>query len=308
MYDLIIIGGGPAGITAGIYAARKKLKTLIITKNFIGQTGKAGIIENWPGIKTTIGSELMEQFKSHLNKHDVDVIEGELVKSTKKDNQGFYLLTDKGNEYRSRAIIVASGRNPRPLKVPGEKEYLGKGISYCAICDAPMFSNKTVAVFGGGNSGFETAVEMATKHSAKKVYLLEVATKPIADETLQEEVANIKNIDLITGAILKEIKGDVFVKSLIYFDKIKKENVELDVDGVFVEIGSVPANDFLNSLVDCNEKGEIIIDHNSCQTKTPGLFAAGDVTDVNYKQIVISAGEGSKAALSVYHYLREIEK
>jgi len=308
MYDLIIIGGGPAAITAGIYAARKKLKTLIITKDFVGQTGKAGFIENWPGIKNITGLELINQFKSHLDDHYIDTVEGELVKSIKNENQGFYLLTDKGNEYKSKSVIVASGRNPRPLKVLGEGDYLGKGISYCSICDAPLFSNKTVAVIGGGNSGFETAIEMATKYSAKKVYLLEVANKLIADETLQEEVKKIDTIKIITGAILKEVKGDIFVKALIYFDKLKKEDVELEIDGVFVEIGSVPAVDFLNGLAECDDKGEIVIDHNSCETKTPGLFAAGDVTDVNYKQIVISAGEGSKAALSAHRYLREIEK
>ncbi len=305
MYELIIIGGGPAGITAGIYAARKKIKTLILSKDFVGQAGKANIIENWPGIKTIAGPELMSQFMSHLDEFDIEKKEGYLVSILEKRNDVFYLTTDMGEVFESKAVIVATGRNPRPLKVPGEKEYLGKGISYCAVCDAPMFAKKKVAVVGGGNSGFETAIEMATKHLAK-VFLLEVASKPIADESLQEEVKNNNNIEVITGALLKEIKGKTFVESVVYTDKNTKEDKELEVQGVFVEIGSVPAVDFLKDLATCNEVGEIEIDHNSCQTKTDGLFAAGDVTNIKGKQVVIAAGEGSKAALSVYSYLRKL--
>ncbi len=305
MYDLIIIGGGPAGITAGIYAARKKIKTLILSKDFIGQTGKAGVVENWPGIKIITGPELMSQFISHLDEFEIDKKEGYLISSLEKKDNAFHLTTDKGEAFEAKSIIVATGRNPRPLRVPGEKEYLGKGISYCAICDAPMFAKKTVAVVGGGNSGFETAIEMATKHSAK-VYLLEVASKPIADESLQEEVSKNDNIELITGALLKEVKGNNFVESIIYINKETKEEKELEVQGLFVEIGSVPAVDFLKDLATYNDAGEVEIDHNTCETKTPGLFAAGDATNIKGKQVIIAAGEGSKAALSVYSYLRKL--
>jgi len=303
MYDVIIIGGGPAGITAGIYAVRKDLKTLLLTNDFIGQAGKAAFIENWPGTKEISGVELMNRFKEHINSLGLEFSEGELVSDLSKEGDVFKVRTEKDNEFESRAIIVTSGRNPRPLKVKGEKKYIGKGISYCAICDGPFFLGKRVAVIGGGNSSFETAIEMAGRKSPK-VYILEIAPKVIADEVLQERIKKLDNVDVLTNAILKEIKGDKFVKSIIYKDKKSGEEKELEVEGVFVEIGSIPATDFIKELADYNNQGEIIVDHRDCSTKTPGLFAAGDVTDVPYKQIVIAAGEGSKAALAAYNYLR----
>lgn len=302
MYDLIIIGGGPAGITAGIYAARKKIKTLIVTKDFQGQAGKATIVENWPGIKKTSGPELMFSFKEHLDSFGIDSLENELIISIKRENNLFSVSTDKNKEIVSKSIIVASGKNPRPLKVPGEKEYLGKGVVYCAVCDAPLFSNKKTVVIGGGNAGFETALEMAEKYSPE-VYLLESAFKIKADEFLQERAEKNEKIKIITGAMLKEIKGDKFVKSVVYKDIKSGEEKEIEVEGVFVEIGSVPVADFLGDLADCNEKGEVIINHKTCETKTSGMFAAGDVTDVRDKQIIVASGEGAKAALSAYSYL-----
>ena len=303
MYDVIIIGGGPAGITAGIYAVRKDLKALLLTKDFIGQTGKAAFIENWPGTKEISGPELMNQFREHIDSLGLEFSEGELVSDLSKEGDVFKVRTEKDNKFESRAVIVTSGRNPRPLKVKGEKKYIGKGISYCAICDGPFFLGKRVAVIGGGNSSFETAIEMAGKKSPK-VYILEITPKVTADEVLQERVKNLDNIDVLTNTILKEIKGDKFVKSIIYKDKKSGEEKELEVEGVFVEIGSIPVTDFIKELADYNNQGEIIVDHRDCSTKTPGLFAAGDVTDVPYKQIVIAAGEGSKAALAAYNYLR----
>lgn len=303
MYDVIIIGGGPAGITAGIYVARKNLKALLLTKDFIGQTGKAAFIENWPGTKEISGVELMSQFREHINSLGLEFSEGELVSDLSKEGDVFKVRTKKNNEFESRAVIVTSGRNPRPLKVKGEKKYIGKGISYCAICDGPIFLGKRVAVIGGGNSSFETAIEMAGRKSPK-VYVLEIAPKVTADEVLQERAKNLDNVEVLTNTILKEIKGDKFVKSIIYKDNKSGEEKELEVEGVFVETGSIPVTDFIKELADYNNQGEIIVDHRNCSTKTPGLFAAGDVTDVSYKQIVIAAGEGSKAALAAYNYLR----
>lgn len=306
MYDVIIIGGGPAGVTAGIYSARKDLKALMITKDFTGQTGKAATIENWPGTKEISGVELMAQFREHIDSLGLEISEGELASDLIKEGDVFKVKTGKDNEFESKSVIVTSGRNPRPLKVKGEDEYVGKGVSYCAVCDAPLFSGKSVAVIGGGNSGFETAIEMAGRKSPK-VYLLEVASKVIADEVLQEKVKSLDNVEVLTGAILKEIKGDRFVKSIVYKDKESGDERELEVEGIFVEIGSIPVTDFVKGLADCNDKGEITINHRDCSTKTPGLFAAGDVTDVPYKQVVIAAGEGSKAALAVYDYLRTLK-
>ncbi len=302
MYDLIVIGGGPAGITAGIYAARKRTKSLVVTKDFSGQTGRAVVVENWPGIKKTSGPELIAAFKEHLDDLNIEINEEETVVSIVKKDDSFLIVTDKGKNLSSKAVIVSSGKNPRPLKVPGEKEFLGKGVVYCVTCDAPLFSGKTIAVVGGGNAGFETALEMAEKYSPK-VYLLETALKVRADEILQEKVEKNEKIELITGAMLKEIKGDNFVKSAVYEDVSSGENKEIEVEGVFVEIGSIPAADFLKNLVDCNEKGEIVTNHKTGETKTPGLFAAGDVTDIRDKQIVVATGEGAKAALSAYSYI-----
>ncbi len=302
MYDLVIVGGGPAGITSGIYAARKKIKTLIISKDFMGQAGKASIVENWPGIIKTSGPKLMESFEKHLNSYNIEITKGETIVSIEKKNKTFIILTDKKREITSKTVIVASGKNPRPLKVIGEEEFMGKGVSYCAICDAPLFSKKPVAVIGGGNCGFETALEMAEKHLSK-VYLLESSLRINADEYLQEKAEKNENIEIIKGAMLQEIKGDKFVKSIRYKNIKLGEEKELEVEGVFVEIGSVPVTNFLKDLVDYNESGEIEIDHKTCKTKTEALFAAGDVTDVRDKQIIVASGEGSKAALSAYSYL-----
>jgi NADH-dependent peroxiredoxin subunit F len=306
VYDVVIIGGGPAGITAGIYSARKKNKTLMITKDFMGQAGKAAFVENWPGIKTISGLDLINSFKEHLKEYQIDFLENESVVSLKKKENLFVLSTDKKKEIFSQSVIVASGKNPRPLKVPGEKEYLGRGVVYCAICDGPLFSGKEIAVIGCGNSGFETALEMSEKYSCK-VYLLEASLRIMADEYLQERAALNDKIEVIKGARLKEIKGDKFVESIVYQDIKEEKEKTIKVQGVFVEIGSVPVVDFLENLADCNEKGEVEINHRTCETKSKGLFAAGDVTDIRDKQIITASGEGAKAALSAYYYLTEIK-
>jgi thioredoxin-disulfide reductase len=304
IYDLIIIGGGPAGITAGIYGARKKLKTLLITKDFVGQAGKAGEIENWPGFYLISGQKLVSDFKNHLQKFDIEIKEEE-VKGIEKKGEIFEVSTVKNNIFQTKAIIIASGRNPRPLKVPGEEKFTGKGVSFCSVCDAPFFKNKTVVVVGGGNSAFETALDL--KEYASKIYILEFLPKIMADEDCQESAKASGKITIITNVAVKEIKGKDFVDSIIYEDKISGKKVELEVKGVFVGIGSLPATAFLKNLVDFNKSGEIKINPKTCETRTPGLFAAGDVTDVKYKQIVIACGEGAKAALSAHEYLEKLK-
>jgi thioredoxin-disulfide reductase len=306
MYDLIIIGGGPAGITAGIYAARKKLNTLILSKDFTGQVGKAFSIENYPGFKKILGIKLIEKFKKHLEKFDVDINEGEEVTKIKKRKDGtFEVKTTQRDRYLTKAIIITSGRDPRPLEVPGEKEFLGRGVSYCVTCDGVMFAGKTVAVIGGGNAGFEAALELSKY--CPKIYILEFLPQVKADESTQEKVQKSGKIEVVTNAQIKEIKGKNFVDSLIYQDRTTKKEIELKVQGVFVEIGSVPATGFIKGLVEFNERDEIKINPRTCATKTPGIFAAGDVTDVKYKQIIIAAGEGAKAALSAYEYIQKMK-
>jgi thioredoxin-disulfide reductase len=301
LYDLIIIGGGPAGITAGIYAVRQKLKTLLITESFGGQiVQKAVDIENYPGIEKISGKELIEKFENHLRKFDID-IETDSVRKIEKINDIFFILTKK-YEFQAAAVIIASGGSSRHLKIPGEKEFLGRGVSYCSICDGSLFLNKIVVIIGGGNAGFETAIFL--NKIAKKIYLLEPSSEISADAENQEIVKKSDKVEIITSALIKEIKGNKFVNSVIYQNKITEQEITLSVQGVFVTIGAQPAVIFAKgNLVDFNEKDEIKIDHQTSETKTKGLFAAGDCTDVRNKQIIIAAGEGAKAALSAFQYL-----
>lgn len=305
IYDLIIIGGGPAGISAGIYTARQRLKTLLITKSFGGQIArKAVAIENYPGFKEISGLDLIKEFTEHLKKFKIEILQ-DLVVKVRKVNQEFLITTKGRKKIKALAVIVASGADPRPLEVPGEKKFIGKGVSYCTVCDAPLFRNKTVAVIGGGNSGFEATIALSSW--AKKIYILEYSSKVEADEENQERVKKIGKVEIITNAALKQIKGKKFVDSIAYQKRKSKKLQTLKVEGVFVEIGSQPATSFVKDLVNFNEKDEIIANPKTSQTKTPGLFVAGDVDDVPYKQIIIAAGEGAKAALSVYDYLQKLK-
>lgn len=301
LYDLIIIGGGPAGIAAGIYAARQKLNTLLITKSFGGQIARKAVgIENYPGFEKISGLDLIRKFEKHLRKQKID-IERDGARKVEKINGKFIVKTAGKNAFKAKAVIIASGADPRPLEVPGEKKFIGKGVSYCTTCDGPLFANKEVAVIGGGNSGFEAAIFLSSW--TKKVYLLENADQVRAEEAVQEKAEKTGKIEVITSAVLKKIEGKNFVESASYQDNKTKKIVSLKINGIFVEIGSQPATSFVKGLVDFNQKDEITINPGTMQTKTAGLFAAGDVTDVVYKQIVIAAGEGAKAALSVSNYL-----
>ena len=302
-YDLIIIGGGPAGITAGIYGARQKLNTLLITKSFGGQVArKVVMIENYPGFEEISGMELIQKFEKHLRKQKID-IERDEVSKVKKIKEHFIVITKSKNRFESKAVIVASGADPRPLEVLGEKEFLGKGLSYCVTCDGPLFEGKTVAVIGGGNSAFEVA--MFLSKIAKKIYILEASEKIRADAENQERVKKTGKVEIITDAQVQKIQGKQFVNSLIYEDRKTGKEKKLLMEGVFVEIGSQPATSFVKDLVDFNERDEIRVEFETSQTKTPGLFAAGDCNVGKFKQIVTAAGEGAKAALAAYDYLQK---
>jgi len=306
LYDLIVIGGGPAGITAGIYAARQRLKTLLITKGFGGQLEKKVVpVENYPGFEKISATELIQKFKKHLEKFEIEILIDSVMK-IEKVNQSFEVLTAAQKKFSAKTVIIASGAESRSLKVKGEQEFLGKGVSYCTNCDAPIFKDKIVAVIGGGNSGFEAAI--ALSRWAKQIFILEYGEKVIADIENQELVKKTKKVQIITSAALKEIKGDKFVNSIIYQNRKTGQDEELKVEGVFVEIGSLPASSFAKDLVELNEKGEIKVDFETFQTKTPGLFAAGDVNVGKYKQIVTACGEGAKAALAAYDYLKTLNK
>ncbi|GAH54683.1 unnamed protein product, partial [marine sediment metagenome] len=223
VYDLIIVGGGPAGITAGIYAARQKLNTLLITKSFGGQVArKAVAIENYPGFEEISGMELIQKFEKHLRKYKIE-IERDSITKIKKIGKNFFVWTKSKNQFQARAVIIASGADPRPLEVPGEKKFIGRGVSYCSICDGPLFSNKTVAVIGGGNAGFETAIFLSK--FVKKIYILEYASKVRADETNQERVKKTRKTEVITSAALKQIKGKEFVDSIVYQNRKTGKNI-----------------------------------------------------------------------------------
>jgi len=304
MYDLIIIGGGPAGMTAGIYASRLGLKTLLITKSFGGQIAKKAVaIENYPGFESISGIDLVRRMEKHLKSNDVD-IEIDQVLSVKK-KKTFKISTKNEKEFEGKAVILASGSDPRPLEVPGEKEFIGKGLSYCSICDGPMFKNKTVVIVGGGNAGFETAVFLSK--IASKIYILEYGDKVKAFDVIQKTAKASGKVKIITNAKLKEIKGDRFIDSIIYEDLKSKEDKKLEVQGVFVEVGYEPATSYVKGLVKFNERDEIEVDFETCQTKTLGLFAAGDLNVGMFKQIITAAGEGAKAALAAHNYIKKQE-
>jgi thioredoxin-disulfide reductase len=300
MKDLIIIGGGPAGLTAGIYGARKNLDTLLLTDNFIGQMGNAGIIENWPGEREITGPELIDNFKAHLDGYGVNAKE-ERVLEVNKQGEDFKVKTEE-NLYQAKAIIVATGRKPRKLNIPGEEKFVGKGVSYCVTCDGALFRDKKVVIIGGGNAGLEGALELADY--TEKVTVLEIAPKLQADEYLIDRVSKLNNVEIKTEAEPQRIKGDGFVSSITYKDIQSEEKGELEVEGIFVEIGAIPNTNFLDDLVEFNKRGEIKINKKG-KTKTEGLFGAGDVTDVRDKQIVVATGEGCKALLSAYNYIKK---
>jgi len=293
IYDLIIIGGGSAGITAGIYAARQKMKTLLLTKSFGGQmVHKSVEIENYPGFDKISSRELIERFENQLKSKDIEIETDKVLSIVKKDY--FNILTEAEKQYQSKTVIIATGSEPRKLNIKGEKEFLGKGVSYCATCDGPIFSNKKVAVIGGGEAGFETALFL--KKYASDVFILEQDEKPRASKEIQEK-AKEAGIKLIVSAIVKEIKGSVFVEEIIYNEDVIK------VNGIFIQIGYVPDASFAKELIDINEKGEIIVNFETLETKTPGLFAAGDINIGKVKQIITACGEGAQATIYAYNYL-----
>ena len=307
MYDLIIIGGGPAGTAAAVYAGRKRMKTLFITESFGGQSLVSDSIENWIGVKKMTGFDLAKMLEEHIRAQEgVEIKMPEKVTAVRENNSGFNVLTDKGNNYQAKTIIVTSGGRRRRLSIPGEDKFDGKGVSYCSTCDAPVFKDKIVAVVGGGNAGLEAVIDLVSY--ATKVYLINRGTEFSGDPLTQEEVRKSDKVNIINNAEVQEIVGEKFVNSLKYLDKQDNQIKELSLDGVFVEIGSVPNSEFMKGLVAMNSGEEIMIDHKTGATSRSGIFAAGDVTDEIYKQNNISAGDGVAAALSAYNYLLNIDK
>lgn len=301
-YDLIIIGAGPAGVTAGIYAARQKLKILVLSKDVGGQVAKKAVeIENYPGFEKISGPALVELYQKQIEANELQVVTDEVV-DIQKTNGNFTVRTTSGKDYEAVAVIIASGAESKKVNIPGEDEFLGKGVSYCSLCDGPVFKNKTVAVIGGGNNGFETASFLS--NYVKHVYVLEYNDTINADAENQEIVAAAKNVDVITNAKTTRIEGKVFVNAIFYEDRTTGEEKRLDVSGVFVEIGYSPATQFAKNLVELDDHNQIVFDAKTLQTKTPGLFSAGDCNVGKFKQIVMASGQGAQAALSSYEYIK----
>jgi len=235
MYDLIIVGGGPAGMTAGIYAARQKLNALLVTKSFGGQMARKSVdIENYPGFEKISGLELIQKLEKHLKKRKIEIVI-DLVRKIEKTDGNFSVLCGTQKQFQAKTVILASGADPRPLGVPGEKEFIGKGVSYCVACDGPIFSEKEVAVVGGGNAGFEAALSLA--RYVKKIYILEVRSEVQADEENQVRAQKTGKVEVLTNVVLKEVKGKNFVESLVYQDKKTEKINTLAISGIFVEIG-----------------------------------------------------------------------
>jgi len=298
MYDLIIIGGGPAGLTAAVYSARKKMKTLLLTKELGGQLLWTREIENYMGYQFISGPELMSKFEEQVKRFSVETKYDEVTGLTVEKNGSFTVKTEEG-DYQSKTVILASGKRSRLLGVPGEAEFAGLGVSYCATCDGPLFGGKIVAVVGGGNSAVQAAIELSGV--SPTVYL--VARRDyVADPIILDKMHAAENIIELKGYVAEGIYGKDVVEKLTIREIASGKTQDLAVKGVFVEVGLQPNSEFLAGLVAVNEQQEIIID---CRTKTniPGLFGAGDVTNGPDKQIVIAAGDGAKAALMAYDYL-----
>ncbi|HNP75565.1 MAG TPA: thioredoxin-disulfide reductase [bacterium] len=300
IYDLIIVGGGPAGLSAAIYAGRRQLNTLVLAKNIGGQMGISDQIENYPGFDFVTGFELAQKMFQQAQKWGAQFEFREVEKIISQENT-FVITVGSGQEFSARAVILAFGLTSRNLEVPGEKELQGKGVTYCATCDGPLFKGKTVAVVGGGNSALES-VEYLSK-LASKVYLIHFKNKFTAVPALVDRVKTIDNVEFICCARVEKINGRNKLES------VDLENIDdgpakkkLELDGLFVEIGYRAKTDWLKDFVELNQSGEIISSRDG-KTSRPGVFVAGDCSDSQYKQVVIAAGQGAVAALQVYNYL-----
>ena len=298
-YDVLVIGGGPAGTSAAIYAARKGLRTGLLAEKLGGQINDTFGIENFISIKYTEGPKLAANIEEHLRSYNIDVIKLQRVSNLKKADM-IEIELASGATLRSRTVVIATGARWRNINVPGETEFKTKGVAYCPHCDGPLFKGKDVAVIGGGNSGVEAAIDLAGL--ARHVTILQASDQLTADEVLQNRIHSKENITVITNAKTTEIFGTEKVQGLNYLDCLQNEQKKLAVDGIFIQIGLLPNTEWLRGTLDLNSFGEIIVDKYGA-TNIPGVFAAGDCTDCPYKQIIISMGTGANAALSAFDYL-----
>ena len=308
LYDTIVVGAGPAGAAAAVYAARKKLKTLVITEMFGGQCITSSSIGNWIGEIAISGMQLSEKLKKHVVvQNDVEIKEQENVVGVGEGpNCTYEVKSDKGGSYWSKTLIVASGARRRRLNVPGEDKFDGKGIAFCSTCDAPFYNDLDVMVTGSGNSALEAVIDLLPY--ARKIYLIMRGEKLKGDPVNQGKVTQSPKVQIIESAEVQEILGNRTVTGLRYKEKKTGEIKELAVSGVFIQIGLIPNSEFIRPLIDTNEAGEIVVDHATGKTSKMGIFAAGDVTNDPFKQNNIAAGDGVRAALSAYDFVLNIKK
>lgn len=300
MYDVIVVGGGAAGLTAALYTARQGMSTLVLTKDIGGQAILTPSIENYPGFESISGLEFAERVKEQVERFNAE-FRYEEVKGIEAA-EGYYLVRSSMDEYETISVILAFGKTPRDLNVPGEAKLVGKGVSYCAVCDAPLYKGKRVAVVGIGDPALDATLMLCS--IAEKVYLISRSSALIGHEDLMGLCSNARNVELLLRANVLEIVGDNRVKGIRVKDAQGIKDIE--VDGVFIELGYVARTEWLKGLVELNEKGEIVVNKNQ-ETSRAGIFAAGDVTDTQFKQLVISAGEGAKAGLAAYNYVQRLK-
>lgn len=309
MYDLIILGGGPAGAGAAVYSARKLLKTAIITKEFGGQSTVSETIYNWIGTKEISGNDLAKNLEDHVKNYSgqfLDIFEGEEVEKIEKENDYFVVKTKRQKEFKTKSVIVATGSSRRKLTIEGSLAFENKGITYCATCDGPLFSEMDVAVVGGGNAGFETAMQLLAY--CKSVTLLESGDCMKADKITIEKVMAYPNFRCFKNIELVRVEGNKFVESLTYKDKETKEEKTIQVSGIFVEIGQTPNTLFIKDLVKINDQGKIVTDPVTQRTSVDGIWAAGDCTDGKYNQNNIAVGDAVKALEDAYLWLKTKEE
>ncbi|MDP2629094.1 MAG: FAD-dependent oxidoreductase [Candidatus Harrisonbacteria bacterium] len=312
MYELIILGGGPAGVAAAVYAARKRIKAAIITEEFGGQSMVSEDVQNWIGEPHISGLELAKKFKAHVEEHKehIDILDGERVAKISREGadglKGHFIVeTESGKKLESKTLLYTIGSKRRRLGVPGEDQFDGKGVVFCSTCDAPLFKDMDIAVIGGGNAGLEAVVDSIPY--AKKIYLIVRSDQLKGDPVTQEKVKGHQKVEIIYNANTTEILGEKMVSGLKYTDAKTGEEKQLELQGVFVEIGAVPNSDLVKGLVELNERREITVNHQTQQSSLEGLWAAGDVSDVLYKQNNSSAGDAVKAILNIYEYLHKNE-
>ena len=304
MHDLIIIGGGPGGVAAGVYASRKKIKTLLLTESFGGQSSVSSEIQNWIGTTALSGQELAQNLENHLRAYAQDIVEIKKERVEKIEQEAprlFKVITNLG-EYKTKTILIATGSSRRKLECIGAEKFESKGITYCATCDGPLFTNKDVVVVGGGNSAFESASQLLAY--TKSVTLLNRSGRFRADESTVHKMQNLENFNPILNAQIKEIKGDNFAKSVIYTNTETNEDIEIPAEGIFVEIGSTPTTQFID-FIDKNEFGAILTGPLTQRTSVEGIWAAGDCTHGLYHQNNIAVGDAIKALENIYSYLHQ---